>query len=172
MVEDNISTWRSLTARLLPSQTLLVPLSLVANLIRGDGELLTVSNLAILWETTLLICIASIVPYRAFKTADGDVLFGGGNDRLFRVMCEKLEVPNLPNDSRFESNNVRVKNRDVLERIIEDITKTRTTQEWLRIFEGSGVPYSAINDIQTTLHHDHGKWYSVRRRLILTDTTI
>jgi succinate---hydroxymethylglutarate CoA-transferase len=96
------------------------------------------------------------VPYRAFKTADGDVLFGGGNDRLFGVMCEKLGFPNLSKDARFESNNVRVKNRDELEKIIEDITKTKTTKEWLEIFEGSGVPYAAINDIQTTLHLDHG----------------
>ena len=100
--------------------------------------------------------IASIVPYRAFKTADGDVIFGGGNDRLFRIMCDRLGIPNLPDDHRFVSNNLRVKNRDILEAIIEDVTKTKSTQEWLDIFEGSGVPYAAINDIQTTLHHEHG----------------
>jgi len=107
------------------------------------------------------------VPYRAFKAADGDVLFGGGNDRLFQVMCEKLGFPDLPKDERFESNNVRVKNRDVLEKMIEDITKTKTTKEWLQIFEGSGVPYSAINDIQTTLHLDHGKLYCFELESIL-----
>ena len=100
--------------------------------------------------------IASIVPYKSFKTADGDVLFGGGNDRLFRIMCEKLGVPHLLEDPRFVSNDVRVKNRDILEAIIEDVTKTKMTQEWLDIFDGSGVPYAAINDIQTTLHHEHG----------------
>jgi len=104
----------------------------------------------------MLTSIASIVPYRAFKTADGDVLFGGGNDRLFRIMCEKLGVPNLPNDPRFLSNDLRVKNRNILEAMIEEITKAKTTQEWLDVFDGSGVPYAAINDIQTTLHHEHG----------------
>lgn len=76
-------------------------------------------------------------------------------------MCEKLEVPNLPEDPRFVSNNVRVKNREILEAMIENVTKTKTTQEWLDIFEGSGVPYAAINDIQTTLHHAHGKQLSI-----------
>ena len=104
----------------------------------------------------MLTSIASIVPYRAFKTADGDVLFGGGNDRLFRIMCENLGVPNLPNDPRFLSNDLRVKNRNILEAMIEEITKAKTTQEWLDVFDGSGVPYAAINDIQTTLHHEHG----------------
>jgi len=100
--------------------------------------------------------VASIVPYRAFKTADGDVIFGGGNDRLFRIMCDRLGVHNLPDDPRFVSNNLRVKNRNILEVMIEDITKTKSTQEWLDVFEGSGVPYAAINDVQTTLQHEHG----------------
>lgn len=77
-------------------------------------------------------------------------------------MCEKLGVPHLPEDPRFETNNVRVKNRDELERMIEDITKTKSTKEWLQIFDGSGVPYAAINDIQTTLHHEHGERFKLR----------
>jgi succinate---hydroxymethylglutarate CoA-transferase len=40
--------------------------------------------------------------------------------------------------------------------MIEAETQKRTTQEWLDILEGSGMPYAAINDIQTTLNHSHG----------------
>jgi len=97
----------------------------------------------------------SIVPYRGFKTADGDILLGGGNDRLFGVMCEKLGKSEWVQDSRFTTNSVRVKNRTVLEEMIESITKKKTTKQWLEIFEGSGMPYSAINDVQTTLNHEH-----------------
>jgi len=39
--------------------------------------------------------------------------------------------------------------------MLEDITQTRTTAEWLDVFEGSGMPYAAVNDIQDTLHHKH-----------------
>ena len=28
-------------------------------------------------------------------------------------------------------------------------------REWLDVFEGSGLPYSAVNDIQGTLNHEH-----------------
>jgi succinate---hydroxymethylglutarate CoA-transferase len=52
---------------------------------------------------------------------------------------------------------VRVKNRKELEDEIEEETKKKTTQEWLEIFEGSGMPYAAINDVQTTLNHAHGE---------------
>lgn len=42
--------------------------------------------------------------------------------------------------------------------MIEEITKQKTTQEWLEIFEGSGMPYAAVNDIQGTLNHKHGEF--------------
>jgi succinate--hydroxymethylglutarate CoA-transferase len=32
-----------------------------------------------------------------------------------------------------------VKNRDVLEELIEAETKKKTTQEWLEVFEGAGM---------------------------------
>ncbi|KAF2398399.1 putative l-carnitine dehydratase/alpha-methylacyl-CoA racemase [Trichodelitschia bisporula] len=97
----------------------------------------------------------SIVPYRGFKTADGDILVGGGNDRLYGILCTKLAKPEWIEDPRFVTNNVRVKNRSTLESMIEAEMKKRTTQQWLEIFEGSGMPYAAINDILTTLKHEH-----------------
>ena len=101
--------------------------------------------------------IASIVPYRAFPTSDGDILIGGGNDRLFGIMCTRLGRPEWASDERFTTNAQRVKHREVLEPFIEDVVRTRTTQEWLEAFEGSGLPYAAINDIQETLRHKHSK---------------
>ena len=99
----------------------------------------------------------SIVPYCAFKTADGDILIGGGNDRLYGVMCEKLGKPEWTKDDRFTTNALRVKNRNVLEAMISEVTRTKTTAEWLDILEGSGMPYAPINDVQTTLNLEHCK---------------
>lgn len=101
--------------------------------------------------------LASIVPYRSYKTLDGDILFGGGNDRLFGVLADKLGYPEWKTDPRYVTNNVRVKNREELDGLIEETTKQKTTQQWLEIFEGSGMPYAAVNDIQGTLNHKHGK---------------
>ncbi|KAF2863909.1 CAIB/BAIF family enzyme [Piedraia hortae CBS 480.64] len=97
----------------------------------------------------------SIVPYRGFKTKDGDIMLGGGNDRLFGIMCSRLGKEEWSRDPKFVTNADRVKNRDELENMIEGVTETRTTSEWLDIFEGSGMPYSAINDVETTLDHEH-----------------
>uniref|UniRef100_A0A8H7N9X3 CoA-transferase family III n=1 Tax=Bionectria ochroleuca TaxID=29856 RepID=A0A8H7N9X3_BIOOC len=99
----------------------------------------------------------SIVPYRSFKTKDGDILFGGGNDRLFGILSEGLGNPQWKDDPKFKTNADRVANRQELEADIEQISQSRTTQEWLEVFEGKGMPYAAVNDVQDSLNHDHTK---------------
>lgn len=102
---------------------------------------------------------ASVVPYRAYKTADTNITIGGCNDKLYGILCDKLNKPAWKTDPRFLSNALRVENRDTLDRLIEDELKTKTTQEWLEVFEGSGMPYAAVNDIQGTLNHEHGVFF-------------
>lgn len=97
----------------------------------------------------------SIVPYKGFKTADGDIMLGGGNDRLFGIIADKLGRPEWKADPRFVTNDVRVQNRVILEAMIEELTVTRTTRDWLDLLEGSGMPYAAINDVKDTLDHEH-----------------
>lgn len=71
------------------------------------------------------------------------------------MLCDGLQHPEWKSDPRFEINAQRVVHREELDSSIEAVTKTKTTQEWLELFEGSGLPYSAVNDIQGTLAHKH-----------------
>ncbi|KAF3922994.1 hypothetical protein ABW20_dc0103233 [Dactylellina cionopaga] len=97
----------------------------------------------------------SIVPYEAFPTSDGDILLGGGNDRLFGILCQKIGCPEWAVDERFVTNDKRVDHRHTLVPMIGEETKRKSTKEWLDIFEGSGMPYAAINDVHDTLTHEH-----------------
>lgn len=97
----------------------------------------------------------SIVPYSSFRTRDGNILLGGGNDRLFGILCTSLRKSEWASDPRFLTNSSRVQNRVALEALIEAETRTKTTAQWLQVLEGSGMPYAAVNDIQATLKHEH-----------------
>lgn len=103
----------------------------------------------------ITLSAASIVPYKSFKTKDGDVLFGGGNDKLFGILCDGLGRPEWKTDPKYSVNSARVANRDELEVEIEKISVLKTTQEWLEVFEGKGMPYAAVNDVRDTLNHEH-----------------
>jgi succinate--hydroxymethylglutarate CoA-transferase len=73
------------------------------------------------------------------------------------VLCDRLGHPEWKEDSRFLTNSDRVKHRAEIDGLIEDRVKEKTTQQWLEIMEGSGMPYAAVNDIQGTLNHEHGE---------------
>jgi succinate--hydroxymethylglutarate CoA-transferase len=83
------------------------------------------------------------------------VLFGGGNDRLFGILAAGLGQPQWAEDPLYKTNADRVANRQELEARIEAISQQKTTAEWLRVFEGKGMPYAAVNDVQQTLQHEH-----------------
>lgn len=97
----------------------------------------------------------SICPYQAFDTKDGSIMIGGGNDNLFRIMCDALEKPEWKVDERFLTNALRVENRDILVPYIHAVTKSKSTAEWLTIFEGKPFPYAAVNDVKDSLFHEH-----------------
>ncbi|CAK7237423.1 hypothetical protein SCUCBS95973_009953 [Sporothrix curviconia] len=97
----------------------------------------------------------SIVPYKSFRTADGGVLLGGGNDRLFQILCTGIGRPDLAADPRYATNAGRVQHRVELEAAIEAVTASQPTAHWLGVYEGKGMPYAAVNDVQTTLQHAH-----------------
>ncbi|KAA8901467.1 hypothetical protein TRICI_006071 [Trichomonascus ciferrii] len=100
----------------------------------------------------------SICPYQSFDTAQGgSVMIGGGNDKLFRLVCDALGKPEWKEDPRFIDNTSRVKNRDILVPAINEITKTQPTAYWLEVFERYQFPFAAVNDIQSVLKHEHTK---------------
>lgn len=73
------------------------------------------------------------------------------------MLADGLSKPEWKQDARFKTNTDRVCHRDELEAMIEALTQQKTTEQWLQRFEGSGLPYAAVNDVQATLNHAHTK---------------
>ncbi|KAI9026259.1 CAIB/BAIF family enzyme [Hyaloraphidium curvatum] len=95
----------------------------------------------------------TIVPYQALRTKDAYMIIASGNERQWHVLMERLGRPELASDPRFNTNQLRVKNRDVLIPMLEDILAQKTTDEWGEVLEGSGIPYGAVNNMERTMNH-------------------
>ncbi|KAH8697576.1 CoA-transferase family III domain-containing protein [Talaromyces proteolyticus] len=95
----------------------------------------------------------TIVPYEAFKTKDSFLVVGAVNNRQFSNLCKLLGNEDLANDPQFVDNNARVQNRKDLKRILDGLFVTRTTEEWEKVFEGSGMPYGPINTLEKVFSH-------------------
>ncbi|NP_001229612.1 uncharacterized protein LOC585781 [Strongylocentrotus purpuratus] len=87
----------------------------------------------------------SIVPYQAFKTADGYLIIGAGNDRAFQTLCKRICLSELAEDPQYKTNAQRVLNRDVLLPVLSKRLSEKKTSDWMEVLEGCGFPYGPIN---------------------------
>ena len=88
-----------------------------------------------------------VAPYEVFPTADGELMIAGGNDRLFRSICEVVGLPELVQDPRFRTNPDRVRNRDALVALLVDRLADETTTTWHRRLTDAGVPAAPVADV-------------------------
>ncbi|MFQ6058232.1 MAG: CaiB/BaiF CoA transferase family protein [Anaerolineae bacterium] len=95
----------------------------------------------------------NIVPYEVFETADGYVALGVGNDRQFRAFCRAAGCQHLAEDPRFATNPDRVRNREVLIPLLQEVFRERTTQEWINLFFEIDIPGGPINAIDQVFEH-------------------
>jgi succinate--hydroxymethylglutarate CoA-transferase len=95
----------------------------------------------------------SVVPYSAFKTKDSYIVCGATNNRQFQSMVGLLGCPEVAEDERFAATDTRVENRDVLKAILDGCFVKRTTAEWLKVLDGSGMPYGPINNMEDSFKH-------------------
>ena len=91
---------------------------------------------------------ASIVPYQAFATRNGDITIAGGNDGQFRRLCYVLREPGLADDPRYATNAARVANREVLIAHLQHLFATWDQVALLSALEAAGVPAGPINTLQ------------------------
>ncbi|MFN7104866.1 MAG: CoA transferase, partial [Pseudorhizobium sp.] len=89
----------------------------------------------------------SLVPYQDFPTKDGAMLLAIGNDGQFARFCAVAGCPELAQDARYATNPQRVQHRDELVPRLQQITRTRTTAEWIAALEHQAVPCGPINDL-------------------------
>ncbi|HYL43333.1 MAG TPA: CoA transferase [Ktedonobacteraceae bacterium] len=89
----------------------------------------------------------NIVPYQAFRTSNGYIVVSCGNDRLYQVFCRLLGHEELATDPRFTTNPQRVRNRDELIPILQEVFLERETEEWLEKLRAVGIPCGPINTV-------------------------
>jgi len=90
----------------------------------------------------------NIVPYRPFKTADGEIIIVVGNDDQFRRFCDLAGCGELVTDARFHSNELRVRNRGELAEILDPVVAARPSAFWLKELEARSIGCGPINNLQ------------------------
>jgi crotonobetainyl-CoA:carnitine CoA-transferase CaiB-like acyl-CoA transferase len=94
----------------------------------------------------------SIVPYQAYHAADGYIVIGAANDRLFQKFSQVLGHPEWATDARFLTNAMRVQHRDILNPLIEENLQQATVAYWEPLLAAAGVAVAPVNRMDQVFH--------------------
>jgi len=95
----------------------------------------------------------SITPFEAYKTKDSYIIIAAGNDKLFKNLCNVLQIQEISIDERFSSNSSRSENVDQLKKIIEEKLSLKKTDEWVKEMEQLKIPCGPIFNIKQAVEN-------------------
>ena len=107
---------------------------------------------------------ASVVPYGALRTSDGQLIVAVFAEKFWAGFCRAVEHPEWERDPRFATNRDRVAHRAELMAFMEEVFAVRTTQEWLKRLQTEDVPVAPILSVDRVLTDPQ-----VRHRQMVTE---
>jgi len=105
---------------------------------------------------------STIVPYQAFPTADGHVILAIGNDGQFRRFCDFIGHGEWADNPDFSTNAARVRHRDTIVPMIEEILVQKDTSYWVDQLAEINVPAGPVNTVEQTFDMEQVKQRDMR----------
>ena len=109
----------------------------------------------------------SIAPYGAFTTKDEElIIISIQNEREWKIFCNNiLENGEIALDKRFSTNNIRVKNRIQLDRLIQSQFSKERSEYLKEKLEVSSIAFGVVNDLKGLANH-----FAMNRQLMRTSS--
>jgi crotonobetainyl-CoA:carnitine CoA-transferase CaiB-like acyl-CoA transferase len=97
----------------------------------------------------------NIVPYGSFPAADGSIIIAVLSESFWGKLCDALDRPDLGRDPRLATPTLRRDRRDEVDRIIAEVTRTRSVAEWQERLTKFDVPHAPVLGVNAALAHPH-----------------
>jgi CoA:oxalate CoA-transferase len=104
-----------------------------------------------------------LTPFQAFPTQDGYIVLAIPREEWWQKFCQVINRQDLLPDERLKDNLSRTKNHKQLEEILSEITRTRTTSEWVAEMERNDIPCGPVHTIDQVACDP----YTVSREMIV-----
>jgi crotonobetainyl-CoA:carnitine CoA-transferase CaiB-like acyl-CoA transferase len=92
----------------------------------------------------------SLTPCAMYTTSDGWIYIMCNKEKFWPVLCEMLGHQQWAEDARFANFAERLQHRDLIQDMLDNELKHKTTEEWLKLFAGK-VPSAPLHDIKAAL---------------------
>jgi crotonobetainyl-CoA:carnitine CoA-transferase CaiB-like acyl-CoA transferase len=86
----------------------------------------------------------TVVPYRVFHAKDQAIAIAVGSEKLWSAFCRAIERPELEKHPDYATNAERIRNREVLEPLLEGVFGQRCAVEWIERLQAAGIPASPV----------------------------
>lgn len=96
---------------------------------------------------------AQLVPYKAFRAADGWVVIGAGVQNLFERFLQVIGRTDLLTDPRFADVKARVANRDEVHKVLDAEVRRFKVADIVEKLDAAKVPCSPINNMEQVFTH-------------------
>ena len=90
---------------------------------------------------------AIVSPYGMFRTKDGEIAIAPSQEQSYQRLIDALDAPELRDDPRFRSNDLRVANRAAINAAIEDRLKAGASDYWIERLNAAGVPCDRVKTL-------------------------
>lgn len=99
---------------------------------------------------------AHTAPRNVYLCKDGKhIAMSGSMQSMAMRIFDTMGMPELKTDARFENNDVRVQNKDLLDSIIQGFISQRTQEDNLALFEQAGVTAGPVFSMADLIDHPY-----------------
>lgn len=92
----------------------------------------------------------SLTPSQLYRTRDGWLFIMCNKEKFWPILADKIGRPEWATDARFVSFKDRLRNRDELTRLLDEVFSSRTTSEWMACL-GGRVPAAPVYNVAQAL---------------------
>ena len=96
---------------------------------------------------------ATLVPYDVYQCKDGYFSAGLASDSGWDKFCGVIEMPELIDDPRFKTNELRCKNYSIITPIISKYFTGKTREELQEAFTSANIPNAPVLTVPEVMHH-------------------
>ena len=105
------------------------------------------------------------IPTGVFPTSDGHINIAAAGGHIWQRFCEAAEAPHFLANPDYATAQLRSKNRDRLNAEIAEITRKRSSAEWVERFNRIGVPSGPIYAMNEVFDDPQVKHLGIVERL-------
>ncbi len=92
---------------------------------------------------------------KPYRTKDGYISVLVYKDKHWKAFFTIIGRPELLADQRFKDLHARTEHIHELYQLVEEVLRTRTTEEWLRRLEAAEIPAAPVQDVEGLLKDPH-----------------